>query len=133
MTMHIEQDRDACRGCAVCVAACRKQHNGVAMSTFHKSINEFINCTACRDLACIRVCPTGAMHMHFLGVPVVNPEECLGCGYCVDACRNHVPQLIDGKAVKCDMCVDRQLQGKAPYCVKACRRGRLKLVDGVFG
>jgi Fe-S-cluster-containing dehydrogenase component len=95
-------------------------------------MNEFINCTACRDLSCIRVCPTGAMQMHFLGVPVVDTEECVGCGKCVDACRNHVPKLIEGKAVKCDMCVDRQLQGQLPWCVKACRRGRLKIVDGVI-
>ena len=130
--MYIEQDKDACRGCAACVAVCRKKHNGVAMSTFRKGMKEFINCTACRDLSCIRVCPTGAMQMHFLGVPVVDTEECVGCGKCVDACRNHVPQLIEGKAVKCDMCVDRQLQGQLPWCVKACRRGRLKIIDGVI-
>ena len=130
--MYIEQDKEACRGCAACVAVCRKKHNGVAMSTFRRGMNEFINCTACRDLSCIRVCPTGAMHMHFLGVPVVDAEECVGCGKCVDACRNHVPKLIEGKAVKCDMCVDRQLQGKLPWCVHACKRGRLKIIDGVI-
>jgi len=130
--MFIEQNKEACRGCAACVAVCKKKHGGVAMSTFQKGMNEFINCTACKDLSCIRVCPTGAMQMHFLGVPVVDVEECIGCGKCVDACRNHVPQLIDGIAVKCDMCVDLQLQGKAPYCVSACRRGRLKVIDGVM-
>jgi Fe-S-cluster-containing dehydrogenase component len=129
--MYIEQDKDACKGCAACVAFCKRHHNGVAMSTFEKGVNEFINCSSCKDLSCIRVCPTGAMHLHFTGVPVVDEDTCVGCGYCVDACRNHIPQLIDGKAAKCDLCVDRQLRGELPWCIKACRRGRLKLVDGI--
>ena len=44
-------------------------------------------CIGTKDTACVEVCPVDCIHtnddqeMYF-----INPEECIDCAYCVDAC-----------------------------------------------
>ena len=52
----------------------------------------------------------------------VNHEKCIGCGMCAKACPYDAP-VLDAQAKKmrkCDGCLDRLSQSKAPLCVEAC-------------
>jgi len=87
-------------------------------------------CMHCTDAACVKVCPTGALSHHELGLVTYDKDLCSGCGYCADFCPFHVPRsdrnLITGvaKMDKCTFCttpgLDRIAAGYEPACVKSC-------------
>lgn len=56
-------------------------------------------------------------HLSFL------PDKCIGCGYCLKACRRHVHQVVDGKHV-----LDRDVCEVCGACTKECYAGALELV-----
>ena len=48
-------------------------------------------------------------------VAVVNKDECVGCGVCVDACPNEAIKMVDDIAViEADLCIDCEA------CVSEC-------------
>jgi Fe-S-cluster-containing hydrogenase component 2 len=56
---------------------------------------------------------------------IVNKEECLGCGLCVEACPfgyMHLDESLQ-KAIKCDLC------GGNPKCVQVCMAKALHFDD----
>jgi len=79
------------------------------------------------------LCPSGAItrDSQVGAVTVANkpgsPNECTGCGFCLEACPHGIPQLdpVDGKMHKCDFCLDRLKTGARPVCVEACPTGCL--------
>lgn len=81
-------------------------------------------CNHCEKSVCNQVCPVGAAYTTEDGVVLVDPEHCIGCGYCVQACPygsrfiNHETHLAD----KCTFCYHRITQGLAPACVQTCPR-----------
>ncbi len=48
------------------------------------------------------------------GVLAIDPAKCDGCGACVEACPYGAIKIVNGKAVKCDLCV---FAGGEPRCV----------------
>lgn len=84
-------------------------------------------CLHCTLASCVSVCPTGAAH-HEGEFVVIDQNQCIGCGYCVQACPFGVPHsLTDGHgkttARKCTLCIDRVPNGQLPACVKTCPSG----------
>jgi anaerobic dimethyl sulfoxide reductase subunit B (iron-sulfur subunit) len=79
-------------------------------------------CNHCEQPACMRVCPTGAMHKNELGLVCVDVQRCIGCGYCTIACPYHAPSIDPElkRSSKCDGCSSRIEQGLRPICVDAC-------------
>jgi len=79
---------------------------------------------------CIEVCPTGACHIDTTTrARVINPDVCIGCGTCVDACPyqgvildtfQQTVKAPEGRASKCDLC------SGAPACVLECPTGALQ-------
>jgi Fe-S-cluster-containing dehydrogenase component len=59
------------------------------------------------------------------GIVLINNELCIGCKACVEACPFGAMQFDDDRdiAVKCDMCVVRQEEGKGPACTAICPTG----------
>ena len=88
-------------------------------------------CMHCTEASCERVCPTGAISHHESGAVIIDQKQCIGCGYCVQACPFHVPHKDEalGTARKCWLCMDRTSNGQQPACVKSCPTGALEYGD----
>lgn len=132
-------DQSRCIGCFTCVAACRswneldqgmpdlieivKQEQGKfpRVSMTHL----FITCLHCAEPRCIPACPNGLLVKRAEdGIVVIyNPEQCTACQFCVEACPYGGPKMVTGdkiNIVKCNMCLDRLIEGKSPACVANC-------------
>ena len=88
-------------------------------------------CNHCKATPCIQVCPVGASFATRDGVVLVDPEHCIGCGYCVQACpygsRYIHPETHT--ADKCTLCYHRITKGLATACVEICPVGARRLGD----
>jgi formate dehydrogenase iron-sulfur subunit len=85
-------------------------------------------CMHCAEPGCLEACPApGAIVQYANGIVDVNPDNCIGCGYCETGCPFDVPKfhVKTGKMAKCTLCVDRTSVGLEPACVKACPTGCL--------
>lgn len=134
-----------CTGCKTCQLACADYHD-LSSEFWYRRIYEYgggswqqdedgcwttdtftyyvsIACNQCDDPACVKVCPTTAMHKDpETGLVLVDATKCIGCGYCHMACPYNVPKVdrAKGHSVKCDGCAERVAEGLAPICVEAC-------------
>lgn len=119
-----------CTGCRFCEMACSLEHYGVVnprksrirIFKFGLEIDAPITCAqlcsqgakCCRD-----VCPANAFSKKG-SVWVPDTKKCTGCGKCVRFCPYKAMHLVNGKAVKCDLC------GGEPQCVKYCHPGGIR-------
>lgn len=138
-------DGTRCTGCKTCEFACkdykdlnvgyayRKVYEVTMGQTERDSSDAFkttcvsyplsLSCNHCDSPACVKVCPTGAMHKDTeTGLVSVDISKCIGCGYCHMACPYNAPKVDreKGHSVKCDGCKDRVEAGDKPVCVEAC-------------
>ncbi len=132
----------ACHGCEVhckvnknlpvgpflCEVSCTPLQKIGGVPRFEFTFN---SCRHCDDPLCAPVCPTEAMVQRQDGIVYIDGEKCIGCMACTKACPWDIPvkNPDDGKAVKCDMCMDRLDEGKKPACVAKCTTHALKLVE----
>lgn len=82
-------------------------------------------CNHCENPPCNQVCPTHASITSPEGVELIDPELCIGCAYCVQACP-YGARFINpntGNADKCTWCYHRLMRGQQPACVEACPTG----------
>lgn len=91
-----------CVGCGTCDIVCKIENQvpqGAFMSyhlmettgTFPniKYSYEPVLCNHCAKAACVKVCPTGAMHKDDVGLTVTDSKKCISCGACAEACPYH--------------------------------------------
>lgn len=87
-------------------------------------------CMHCLEPACASACPARALDKTPEGPVVYHPERCLGCRYCMMACPFEVPRFEYTSAAprirKCELCAERQRQGKPPACAAACPTGAIE-------
>jgi Fe-S-cluster-containing hydrogenase components 1 len=85
----------------------------------------------CTDAACVKVCPSGALHHTKYGTVAFDQAKCIGCKECISACPFEVPRYDpeNDKIAKCDMCFSRIASDLEPACVKACPTGALQFGD----
>jgi len=82
-------------------------------------------CNHCANTPCTQVCPVGASFSTHDGVVLVDDKQCIGCGYCVQACP-YGSRYIHPKshtADKCTWCYHRITKGKTTACAAACPAG----------
>ncbi|WP_080801938.1 4Fe-4S dicluster domain-containing protein [Arabiibacter massiliensis] len=138
-------DMTRCSGCKTCELACKDAYD-LKVGTTYRRVYEYaggettkdaqgcctstcfgyyvaLSCCHCDDPACVKVCPTEAMHKEpGTGLVRVDARMCIGCGYCHLSCPYDAPKVDreKGHSVKCDGCADRVAAGGAPVCVEAC-------------
>jgi tetrathionate reductase subunit B len=95
-------------------------------------------CNHCEDPPCVPVCPVGATYKSPDGVVLTDPNYCVGCGYCIQACPYGARFLnpISRAADKCTWCYHRitqrtadHPQGLLPACVEICPTGARQFGD----
>ena len=129
-------DLRRCIGCHACSVACKAEFDVPLGKT--RSWVEYVEkgrypnvsrsflprlCNHCTHPPCVPVCPTGATWKREEdGIVVVDPDICIGCKYCIQACPYDARFLnpVTGVADKCDFCLHRVSQGLAPACVETC-------------
>jgi carbon-monoxide dehydrogenase iron sulfur subunit len=142
---HIVIDPELCAGCSICMAVCSLSHNGavspelsgIQVMCFPREgavVNSNV-CQHCKGPECLYACPTGAIYIdEATGARVIDPEKCIGCRLCQEACPNKKsdphyygdglsPIRYDAEnnvCFKCDLC------GGDPLCVKYCPFGALR-------
>jgi len=145
-------DSSACIGCRQCVEACKDWNDLPRGNTYKINASTWLtieppilegqsevwgrnSCMHCEYPVCAAVCPVEAITKYDEGPVVIDQDLCIGCEYCIYACPWHVIAKSDvsGKATKCTMCADRQVDGNEPFCVHACPVGALSfgLVDAM--
>lgn len=152
-------DVTKCDGCRACMVACKNWNDLPAeFEEFHGSYqshkkttantwnvltftehvtadNQFewlyrhSSCLHCTDAACEKVCPENAISYTEYGSVVINADQCVGCGYCVQNCTFDIIELATKKdengkeykvAQKCTLCTDRIAEGLQPACASVC-------------
>lgn len=129
-----------CTGCQRCEINCTLANDGVC-STYISRVKigrnlhihgndgllnrNFVyfpdTCRQCKEPACGNACPKGAIFADDKGIKKVDPEKCVGCGACVEACPWHMPTVNPetNKSSKCIAC---------GACVAGCPTGALQIV-----
>jgi formate dehydrogenase iron-sulfur subunit len=141
-------DTTVCIGCKACEVACKQWNqlpddgftftgmsydNTVALGASTWRHVAFVEqpgrwlmlsdvCKHCQVAGCLEACPTGAIVRTEFDSVYVQPDVCNGCGYCVVGCPFGVIDRLesDGRAWKCTLCYDRQIDHMEPACAKAC-------------
>ncbi len=134
-------DIDRCVQCHACEVAC-KSINQIELGPRWRQVIDFwtgeypavanrsvsISCHHCAEPSCVESCPVGAITKRAQdGIVLVDPETCIGCRTCEEACPYGAPQFgEDGIMQKCNLCVSRTSVGLQPSCVATCPGEALK-------
>jgi Fe-S-cluster-containing dehydrogenase component/formate-dependent nitrite reductase membrane component NrfD len=128
-------DHRSCIGCHACTVACKTEH-GVELGVFRTWVKyiergEFpdtrryfsvLRCNHCSDAPCVRICPVTALTKREDGIVDFDPERCIGCKACLNACP-YDALYIDPQsntAHKCNFCAHRVDVGMKPACEVVC-------------
>lgn len=148
-------DLERCVGCYGCVTACKQCYGTrqgvnynmmeyVEWGEYPDAHQRYLStmCNHCADAPCVGACPTGASVKTEEGSVIVNFEECIGCGMCVEACpyghrfliKEDTPTSFadvimpceeesskrNNVAEKCTFCYERVKDGLEPMCTLNC-------------
>ncbi len=129
----IVHDPKDCTGCGLCDLMCSLYHEGEQGQTLSRGellgdrlVSEFTFnvCRQCPSPECYDACPNQDEALcidETTGTKYLNPDECDGCGECIDACPFDPPgiKLHPEKdiAFMCDLCRDR---AEGPICIEYC-------------
>jgi Fe-S-cluster-containing dehydrogenase component len=134
-------DATRCIDCRACMVACSVENNipmdktriwvaGVGLTGQFPDLERSTmayHCMHCEHPDCVSACPVGAYTKREDGPVLYNPEICIGCRYCMNACPFGVPHfdydkgIIEGAFIdKCFFCTQRIDAGQEPACVATC-------------
>ena len=79
-------------------------------------------CLQCSKPPCKEACTVNAISQRPDGIVLIDPEACIGCKACIEACPFGVMQFNSekGMAEKCHLCYHRIDRGERPACVDKC-------------
>ena len=128
-------DNSKCIGCHACSTACKSENEVplgvnrtwvkyVETGTFPNARRHFqvTRCNHCANPPCVRICPVTAMYQRVDGIVEFDPEVCIGCKACMQACPYDAIYIDPnhGTAAKCHYCAHRTDVGLEPACVVVC-------------
>src|SRR3970282_727508 len=131
-------DLRRCVGCRASTVACKSENNvpdgvfrtwvkfaeiGEYPQTRPRFLPSF--CNHCDNPPCVPVCPVLATYKRGDGLVLIDYDQCIGCGYCIEACPYGARHInpVQRTADKCTLCVHRLGAGQKPACVATCIGG----------
>jgi carbon-monoxide dehydrogenase iron sulfur subunit len=126
-------DVDSCVGCQCCMFACARRLGQGGLQDAVIGIRSaggvrrgflVVVCRACPSPPCARVCPTDSLVARPGGGVHLQPDLCIGCGNCVEACPFRAI-FWDAQQNKPRVCV------YCGYCARYCPYDVLALEDVV--
>ncbi len=133
-------DQGKCIGCHACTVACKVEH-GVELGVFRTWVKyiergEFpdtrrsfavLRCNHCTDAPCIKACPVTALYKREDGIVDFDPERCIGCKMCMNACPYDALYIDPDSqtAAKCNFCAHRVERDLKPSCEVVCPVGAI--------
>jgi Fe-S-cluster-containing dehydrogenase component len=136
---------ELCVGCYACVTACLDEHDDLPVTdtplrrVFTRERSRggtgvlrwySVACLHCQEHPCIDACPKDCFSLDTpTGTVQLNAEHCIGCRACQRVCAYDGIVFRDGKAAKCDGCLERLRMGQTPRCVDACPRHAITIDD----
>ena len=128
-------DNRRCIGCHACSTACKAENQVplgvnrtwvkyVEKGTFPdvRRMFQVTRCNHCANPPCVRICPVSAMYQRADGIVDFDPQVCIGCKACLQACPYdaiYIDPETDS-AAKCHFCAHRVEIGLEPACVVVC-------------
>ncbi len=128
-------DNRKCIGCHACSTACKSENEvplGVSR-TWVKYVErgaypdvrrtfQVTRCNHCENPPCVRICPVTAMYQRDDGIVEFDPDVCIGCKACMQACPYDAIHIDPnrGTAAKCHYCAHRVDVGLEPACAVVC-------------
>jgi len=126
-----------CTGCHMCELACSSIKEGEfipersrirVVTNGLEGWSRPLVCLQCEDAMCMAACEVDAIYKNETSngdsIIVVDPEKCIECNLCVEACPFGAIELFEGiGAIKCDLC------GGSPTCVRFCNYKCLKFLE----
>jgi phenylacetyl-CoA:acceptor oxidoreductase 27-kDa subunit len=92
-------DLKRCIGCNSCTIGCKQEHflppKMFWTRVLFSETGEYpvvadhvypVLCNHCKEAPCVKACPSGAASRRADGIVATDPDQCVGCGYCVIAC-----------------------------------------------
>ncbi len=128
-------DNRKCIGCHACSTACKAENEVplgvnrtwvkyVETGQYPNSTRHFqvTRCNHCANPPCVRICPVTAMYQRADGIVEFDPEVCIGCKACMQACPYDAIYIDPDShtAAKCHFCAHRVDIGLEPACVVVC-------------
>ncbi len=133
-------DQGRCIGCHACTVACKVEH-GVELGVFRTWVKyiergEFpdvrrhfavLRCNHCTDAPCVEVCPVTALYKREDGIVDFDPQRCIGCKACLNACPYDALYIDPDSqtAAKCNFCAHRVELDLKPSCEVVCPVGAI--------
>jgi Fe-S-cluster-containing dehydrogenase component/formate-dependent nitrite reductase membrane component NrfD len=128
-------DHRSCIGCHACTVACKQEH-GVELGVFRTWVKyieqgtfpdarryfSVLRCNHCDDAPCVEICPVKALYKRDDGIVDFDPEQCIGCKACLNACPYDALHIDPEShtAAKCNFCAHRVDAGLKPSCEVVC-------------
>ena len=128
-------DNRKCIGCHACSTACKSENEvplGVSR-TWVKYVErgafpdvrrsfQVTRCNHCENPPCVRICPVTAMYQRDDGIVEFDPDVCIGCKACMQACPYDAIHVDPdrGTVAKCHYCSHRVDMGMEPACAVVC-------------
>ena len=132
-------DQSRCIGCNACTIACMQWHDidpgpvkWMRVYQWEKGVFPNVSlhmlpvmCYHCENPVCVKACKNEALYKEeTYGAVLVDSDKCQGTRRCWHACPYGAPQYdgdaLGAKMSKCNMCMDRLMQGLKPICVLSC-------------
>lgn len=128
-------DNRKCIGCHACSTACKSENEvplGVSRTWVKyvergaypdvKRTFQVTRCNHCENPPCARICPVTAMYQRDDGIVEFDPDVCIGCKACMQACPYDAIHVDPdrGTVAKCHYCAHRVDVGLEPACAVVC-------------